>query len=191
MAKKRTKQYTKHTLGYILKTLRLLDQNEGKVRTTARQLVLKDKKTLREWRDNREAIVAEVRSCLKANQRATTRCCLAGGGSKPLHQEVEVQLVAWLTERRQTRSVTPRDLWDEAEKRLQALKRDARISDRWKAAFKRRWGVKFRAAKRMATIPIQSQRKRGPTAYATSKSTDSEDNQVLFCCTMMTDNHRQ
>ena len=98
VAKKRTKQYSKYTLGYRLKALRLLDQNQGKLRTTARQLVLKDKKTLREWRDNREAIVAEVRSRLKANQRGTTRCRLAGGGSKPLHQEVEVQLVAWLTE---------------------------------------------------------------------------------------------
>lgn len=130
-------KYVAHTLGYKLMALRTLEENGGKVRTTARQLGLKDPKQLRNWRNDKEIIIAEVRERLRCNQRGTTRCRVKGGGAKAYHEELELQLVVWLQNEKQVRTVTPKDLWDEAAKRVKALRRDARISDRWKQAFKR------------------------------------------------------
>mmetsp|Transcript_128035 Transcript_128035/g.221225 ORF Transcript_128035/g.221225 Transcript_128035/m.221225 type:complete len:311 (-) Transcript_128035:897-1829(-) len=147
-------KYVAHTLGYKLMALRTLEENGGKVRTTARQLGLKDPKQLRNWRNDKEKIIAEVRERLRCNQLGTTRCRVKGGGAKAYHEELELQLVVWLQNEKRVRSVTPKDLWDEAAKRVKALRRDARISERWKQAFKRRHNITFRSSKRLVTRPI-------------------------------------
>ena len=128
-AAKANKKYVPHKLGFKLKALRSLQENTMQLRATARQLGLKDPKTLRDRRDQKDAIIAEVRDRLHNNQRATARCRIKGG-TKAFHQELEVHLVAWLDRERKVRSVRRQDLWDEARDRVKALRKNARLSHR-------------------------------------------------------------
>ena len=132
----------------------MLEENSNKVATTARQLGLKDKKTLRDWRHQKDEIVAEVRMRLKDHRRATQRCIIFGGGKRPSYEVFEVSIVTWYDAQQQVRSAKPADLWEEAAERLKALRKDAHMSPCWKVAFRRRYGIKFRSAKRLASLPV-------------------------------------
>ena len=107
MRPSKARQYVRHTLGFKLGALRKLQDNKGNISLTARQLQLKDPKTLRDWRSQQDTIVAEVKAQLQRNRKGVSSARWSGGGTKPHWDKIGVELVAWLQVEQQCCPVAP------------------------------------------------------------------------------------